>query len=79
MSYIAKTLTTGIEMKLVSVANQTDIHLQDAEAYFLLAKDKNHVLPYCISDGAYERKMWIELFKWAGWSDVSREQKGEKS
>jgi len=56
-------------MTKISPSDQAAIHLRDAEAYFLMSRNESYIMPQLIEDGAYERRMWIELFKWAGWRE----------
>lgn len=56
-------------MTKISPSDQAAIHLRDAEAYFLMSQNESYIMPQLIEDGAYERRMWMELFKWAGWRD----------
>ena len=43
-------------------------HLRYAEAYFLMEKE-SYLLPLAMRGGVFERRMWLELFKWAGWKE----------
>lgn len=46
-----------------------EIHLQRAEVYFQIWQQESYMLPLLLRGGAFERRMWIELFKWAGWRE----------
>ena len=44
-------------------------HLVWAESYFLMSQNESYIMPHLIAEGTYERRMWLELFKWAGWRE----------
>ena len=46
-----------------------ELHLRYAEAYFLMDKESYLIPGHLIAEGTFERRMWLELFKWAGWKE----------
>jgi len=44
-------------------------HLAWAEMYFIMSQGESYLARQLVGSGAFERRMWIELFKWAGWRD----------
>ena len=47
---------------------EKELHLRYAEAYFLM-EEESYLLPLAMRGGVFERRMWLELFKWAGWRE----------
>lgn len=48
---------------------RSEEHLKRAEVYFHMWQQESYSYPVLLRNGAFERRMWVELFKWAGWRE----------